>query len=109
MEQYFGATHISHRDGNGTGSRRGRPIPLYQFYHVYFFQFSNSSHLKKLNETGQDMRMGKFPYPIMFTFDFYFWLFFIILKLIYFIKNKNIMNFYKLFINKYSNYYYYLY
>ena len=46
--------------------------------------------------------------PIPFTFDFLFFIF-IILKLIYFIKNKNIMNFYKLFIKKYSNYYYYLY
>ena len=54
--------------------------------------------------------MGKFPNPshlqFIFVFIFYFLFFyicffiFIILKLIYFIKNKNIMNFYKLFIKK---------
>ena len=53
--------------------------------------------------------------PFIFYFCFYFLFFyicffiFIILKLIYFIKNKNVMNFYKLFIKKHSNYYYYLY
>ena len=51
--------------------------------------------------------MGKFPNSIrlhfifvfIFNFNFVIFLFiFIILKLIYFIQNKNIMNFYKLFI-----------
>ena len=45
------------------------------------------------------------PFTLIFVFIFYFlYLFFsfIILKLIYFIKNKNIMNFYKLFIKKNS-------
>ena len=45
---------------------------------------------------------------LIFVFIFYFlYLFFlIILKLIYFIKNKNIMIFYKLFIQKHYNYFF---
>ena len=51
----------------------------------------------------------KIPKAASFTFDFCFYFFyiclfiFIILKLIYFIKIKNIMNFYKLFIKKHYN------
>ena len=62
--------------------------------------------------------MKKFLNPsrlyLIFVFVFVFILkfkfcFFIILKLIYFIKNKNIMNFYKLFVKKHFNNYNYLY
>ena len=42
-------------------------------------------------------------YFIFFIFYFYY------IKINIFHKNKNIVNFYKLFIKKYSNYYYYLY
>ena len=74
------------------------------------------TRFKKIKR-GED---ENFPIPTPFTFDFCFYflflifciyfLIFIILKLIYFIKNKNIMNFYKLFIKKHSNSnYYYLY
>ena len=61
-----------------------------------------------MRRVGED---GKILKPVSFTFDFcfYFFDFFIILKLIYLIKNKNIMNFYKLFIKNHSNNYYYLY
>ena len=57
--------------------------------------------------------MRKFINPfrlhLIFFLNFFIFVFFIILKLIYFIKNENIMIFYKLFIKKHSNYYYYLY
>ena len=85
---------------------------------VYFFQFPNLSYLKiKWGGAGRHgaVRVGmgwKIPKPVPFTFDFlliFYICFFIILKLIYFIKNKNLMNFYKLFIKKHFNYYYYLY
>ena len=77
-----------------------------------FFLIPKPISFKKLNGAGQN---GKIPKPVPFTFYFcFYFLFFyicffifIILKLIYFIKNENIMNFYKLFIKKYSNYYYY--
>ena len=60
---------------------------------------------------GEDEKIHK---SVSFTFDFFFlnffiFVFFIILKLIYLKKNENIMIFYKLFIKKHSNYYYYLY
>ena len=67
-------------------------------------------------EAGRIGRDEKILKPLLFTFDFLFFIIFIfyflffifiILKLIYFIKK--IMNFYKLFIKKHSNYYYYLY
>ena len=65
-------------------------------------------YLKQLNGTGEVIEMEKFLNPpcLHLIFDFYF---LIILKLIYFIKNINIMNFYKLFIKKHYDYYYYLY
>ena len=54
--------------------------------------------------------MRKFSNPprlhLIFDFCFYilyFIFYFVILKLIYFIKNKNIMNFYKLFIKNNNN------
>ena len=72
MEQYFGATHISHRDGNGTGSRPGRPIPILS---RLFFSIPKLIPFKKLNGAGQGMRMEKFAYPVPFTFDFYFLLY----------------------------------
>ena len=60
------------------------------------------SYLKKLNQLGWVDGNGKILIPVLFIFDFYFlyfiFVFIIILNLIYFIKNKNIMNFYKLFI-----------
>ena len=59
-------------------------------------KFSNSPHLHLI-------------FGFIFIFYFFKFDFFIILKLIYFIKNKNIMNFDKLFIKKHANYYYYLY
>ena len=71
--------------------------------HLFFFLISKLVSFKKLNMMG---RYRKIPKSVTFTFDFCFYLFFyicffifIILKLIYFIKNKNIMNFYKLFLN----------
>ena len=73
-----------------------------------FFLILKPISFKKLNEAGRNEKILK---PVPFTFDFCFYyicfFIFIILKLIYFIKNKNIMNFYKLFIKKHSNYYYY--
>ena len=73
-----------------------------------FFQFSNLSYFKKLNYTGQVDKDEKIYNTPCLYFIFVF-IIFIILKLIYFIKNKNIMSFYKLFIIKHYNYYYYLY
>ena len=65
---------------------------------------------KKLNRVGWVGKDGKIPKFVSFTFNFCFYFIFIILKLIYFIKNRNIMNFYKLFIKKHSNNnFYYLY
>ena len=74
-----------------------------------FFSILKLILFKKLNGKG---RGWKIPKPVSFIFDFvfiFYFLFFyscffifIILKLIYFIKNKNIMNFYKLFIKKHS-------
>ena len=59
---------------------------------------------------GQVDRNENILIPVPFTFDFYFFKFFLHcfkLKLIYFIENKKIMIFYKLFIKKLN--YYYLY
>ena len=60
--------------------------------------------------------MRKFPNPfrldLIFVFSFFLFFyiyFFYYIKINIFHKNKNIMNFYKLFIKKHSNYYYYLY
>ena len=65
-----------------------------------FFLIPKLISFKKVNGT----RMRKFSKPVSFIFDFCFYFFifafFIILKLIYFIKNKNIINLYKLFIKK---------
>ena len=62
----------------------------------FIFLIHKLISFKKLNEARWD---GKIPEPVPFIFDFcFYFLNFIILKLIYFIKNKNIMNFYKLFI-----------
>ena len=77
-----------------------------------FFLILKPISFKILNGTGRNGKILK-PVPFIFDFCFYFLFFyicffiFIILKLIYFIKNKNIMNFYKSFIKKHSNNYYY--
>ena len=94
-------------EGFGTGWPH--PDPAY-----LFFSIPKLISFKKLNGSGGDRKILK---PVPFTFDFCFYflflifyiylLIFIILKLIYFLKIKNIMNFYKLFIKKHSNYYYY--
>ena len=70
MEQYFGATHISRRDGNGTGSRQSRPIPT---IFRLFFLIPKSILFKKLK--GTDWRNGEILIPVPFTFDFYFYFF----------------------------------
>ena len=52
------------------------------------------------------------PVPFIFDFCFYFlylFFYFCYIKINIFHTNKNIMNFYKLFIKEHSNYYYYLY
>ena len=93
---------------------------MVQFRPGSFIYFLIPKHVpfKKLNGAARAGLAGmeNFSNPprlyliFVFIFNFKFFIFiFIILKLIYFIKIKNIMNFYKLFIKKHSNYYYYLY
>ena len=102
-------TTLTTRDDNGRVWDETAPSRLGSFI---FFLIPKSISFKKLNGAR---RNGKIPKPVLFTFDFcFYFLFFnicffifIILKLIYFIKNKNIMNFYKLFIKKHSNNNYY--
>ena len=57
------------------------------------------------------MGIGKFSNSSRLHFIFYFFIIFFIfiIKINIIHKNKNIMNFYKLFIKKHSNDYYYLY
>ena len=95
----------------GFGMGRSHPDPARLFFSILKFV-----SFKKLNRTGQRWENSQ-THPVyilflflFFNFNFFILLFiFIILKLIFFIKIKNIMNFYKLFIKKYYNYYYYLY
>ena len=74
---------------------------------IDLLQFSNLSHLK--NYTSRLTGIGKFPYPHRLHFNFvflsffkilYIFLFFIFyyIEINIFLKNKNIMNLYKLFI-----------
>ena len=85
----------------GFGTRRSH----LNYTHLFFLILKPIS-FKKLNELGWNEKILK---HVSFTFDFcFYFLFFyiyffifVILKLIYLITNKNIMNFYKLFIKKY--------
>ena len=98
------ATLATWNDNGVFGTRRSHPDPV----RLFFFSIPKPIPFKNLNGTGWFGWDEKIFKLVPFTFDFYF-IFFIILKLICFIKNKNIMNFYKLFIKKHFNYYYYLY
>ena len=77
-----------------------------------FFSIPKLVSFKKLNRDGAEM--GKFSNSprLHFIFKFYFFIcffYFYYIKINIFIKIKNIMNFYKLFIKKHYNNYYYLY
>ena len=93
------------RSGSGggalTGLGRDGLIPT---WHVYFFQFKLVS-FKKLNMTGRKWENSQTrPIYILFLFLFlnfiflYLFFYFYYIKINIFHKNKNIMNFYKLFI-----------
>ena len=78
-----------------------------------FFSIPKLVSFKKLNRAGRDEKILKLA-PFTFYFYFYFYFFNVIFYLYYikiniFHKNKNIMNFYKLFIKKHDNNNYYLY
>ena len=97
------------KGGFGTGRSHSTQL-------IYFFQFLNLPHLK--NKTGRDGdgKISKLtPFTFYFCFFFKILIFFIFAFYFYYIrinifhKNKNIMNFYKLFIKKHYNNYYYLY
>ena len=67
-----------------------------------FFSISKLVSFKKLNRTGQRWENSQ-TRPFTFYFCFYFSIFaflFLLYKINVFHKNKNIMNFYKLFIKK---------
>ena len=81
-----------------------------------FFSISKLVSFKKLKMVGQrceNFQTG--PVYILFLFLFlnfiflYLFFYFYYIKINIFHKNKNIMNFYKLFIKKHYNNYYYLY
>ena len=78
-----------------------------------FFSILKSVLFKKLNGTGQNglARIGKFSNMSRLYLIFIFFIFFYYyIKINIFHKNKNIMNFYKLFTKKhYNNNNYYLY
>ena len=95
--------------------RRSYPDPT-----RFIFSIPKLVLSKKLNRAGRGgAGIRKFPNPshlhLIFVFIFYFLYFFIFAFYFYYIKinifhkNKNIINFYKFFIKKHSNYYYYLY
>ena len=71
-----------------------------------FFSILKLVPFKKSNGMGRIDMDVKILKTVLFTLFFYS-CFFIIFNLIYFIKNTNIMNLYKLFIKNYSNNYYY--
>ena len=78
-----------------------------------FFSILKLVSFKKLNRAGRIWENSQtclvyilflFFLILMFLFFFFYYI-----KINIFHKNKNIMNFYKLFIKKSYNYYYYLY
>ena len=82
-----------------------------------FFSIPKLVSFKKLNRTGLKWENSQIrPVYILFLFLFlnfilflYLLFYFYYIKINIFHKNKNIMNFYKLFIKKHYNNYYYLY
>ena len=101
------------RDDNGRifGTRQSHPDPVY-----LFFSILQLVSFKKLNKAGRrwENSQTRIVY-ILFLFLFLNFNFFIFVFYFYYIKisifhnNKNIMNFYKLFIKKHYNNNYYLY
>ena len=81
-----------------------------------FFLIPKLVSFKKLNMTGLRYKIFQTrPVYILFLFLFFNFIFlyllfyFYYIKIIFFHKNENVMNFYKLFIKKHYNNYYYLY
>ena len=96
-------------EGFGTGRSHPNPTRL-------FFSIPKLVSFKKLNRAGRRWENSQTrPVYILFLFlflNFNFFIFvfyFYYIKIIIFHKNKNIMDFYKLFIKKHYNNYYYLY
>ena len=95
----------------GFGTGRSHPDPA-----RLFFSIPKLVSIKKLNRVGRrwENSQTRLVYSLFLflflNFNFLYLLFyFYYIKINIFHKNKNIMNFYKLFIKKHYNNYYYLY